>query len=147
VNPGQGAFAASCGARFVASLGAWLAAALATGPALAQAPSPLQPPAAAATSAAPRGQPERVTFVEAVRRASVQATSTIIAAEELRRAAALLGEVRSAALPLLSGQASYTHLDGDRRSASGVVAARPVAAAIQPAFLPITSRIVQVSAV
>ncbi|OFX22530.1 MAG: hypothetical protein A2V77_14050 [Anaeromyxobacter sp. RBG_16_69_14] len=124
MNPGQGAFAASCGARFVASLGAWLAAALATGPALAQAPSPLQPPAAAATSAAPRGQPERVTFVEAVRRASVQATSTIIAAEELRRAAALLGEVRSAALPLLSGQASYTHLDGDRRSASGVVAAR-----------------------
>jgi outer membrane protein TolC len=149
VNPGKGALAAPCGARFVASLGAWLAAALgawlaaalATGPARAQVLSPQQPPAApaSATSAAPRGQPERVTLAEAVRRASVQATPTVVAAEELRRAAALLGEVRSAALPLLSGQGSYTHLDGDRRSASGVVAARDQESAAAVLQLPLVA--------
>jgi outer membrane protein TolC len=141
VNPGTGGLVASSFPRLVEALGACLVAALAAGPALAQAQPP-QPPSAApapATGTAPRGQPERVNFAEAVRRASVQATPTVVAAEELRRAAALLGEVRSAALPLLSGQASYTRLDGDRRSSSGVVATRDQESAAAILQLPLVA--------
>jgi outer membrane protein len=62
-------------------------------------------------SAQPRSPaPERVAFAEAMRRAAVASTQRRVSIEEVRRAEALVGEARSAALPLLSGQASYTRL-------------------------------------
>jgi outer membrane protein len=88
-----------------------------------QANAPAPPPAATGW-APPRVQParaiERVTFADAVRRASARSTATVIALEEVRRARALLGEVRSAALPSVTGQASYTRL-----SSRNVVAFTP----------------------
>jgi outer membrane protein len=71
------------------------------------------PLAIRAQAPAPR-QPERVTFAEAVRRAAAQATAAALALEEVHRSEALLVQARSGSLPLLSGNASYTRLDGDR---------------------------------
>ncbi len=99
------------GAGLVASL----LAALAAPDARAQAPSPAAKPApgVAAPDAPPR-QPERVTFAEAMRRASAQATSAVIALEEVRRAEAVLVESRSPSLPFLTGNGSLTLLDANR---------------------------------
>ena len=81
---------------------AWAASALAQGAAgLPGVPAPPQ-------------KIEGVTFKEAVRRASIQSTSAIIAADEIRRSQALLAEVRSSSLPLVAANASYTQLDAPR---------------------------------
>jgi outer membrane protein len=104
-------------------------------PALAQAassPQPSPPPGERETkpagaerpvTLAPRqpgeGQgPEPVTFDEAIRRAAAQSPQAIIAAQEIRRAGALLTETRSSSLPFVGANASYTRLDAARRSSS-----------------------------
>lgn len=69
--------------------------------------------AAAAGDAAPAL--ERVSFQEAVRRSLAKATNAVVAAEEVRRAEGLLGEVRSASLPFLGAGGIYTRLDSDRQ--------------------------------
>lgn len=94
-----------------AALLAVLVAVLAVGPAAGAEPAPTAAPAPE------RAAPEKVTFAEAVRRASLQSTPTLIAADEVRRAQALLGQVRASALPFLGASAGYVRLDDDRRAA------------------------------
>src|SRR5689334_5814078 len=72
------------------------------------APARAAPPPQGGASAAARAR--SVPFAEAMRRAAVAATQAVVAIEEVRRAESLLGETRSAALPLVTGQASYTRL-------------------------------------
>ncbi|HUK65325.1 MAG TPA: TolC family protein [Anaeromyxobacteraceae bacterium] len=95
----------------------WVLLALGLGPALVIPPRARADPPRTAT-------PERVSFAEAMRRASLKATPSLIAADEVRRAEALLGEVRSSALPFLSLNPNYTRLDSDRVSGPSVVAYR-----------------------
>jgi outer membrane protein TolC len=71
-----------------------------------------------ASVVAPGAPLERVPFQEAVRRASIQAVSNVIAADEIRRAQAVLVQVRASSLPQLFGGATYTYLDGARLTAS-----------------------------
>ena len=95
---------------------------------------------AAGTGAqAARRAPERVTFAEAVRRARVQAVTSVLSAEEVRRAQALLGQARSASLPLLTAQTSYTRLDSDRVANGVVLADRDQLAAAGVAQLPLVA--------
>ncbi|GEJ55814.1 TolC family protein [Anaeromyxobacter diazotrophicus] len=68
-----------------------------------------------ATSTAYPAEP--VTFDDAVRRAGARSPQALIAAQELRRAGALLTQTRAAALPFLGANASYTRLDAARRTA------------------------------
>lgn len=77
-------------------------------------PAPTGTPPGAATAPSARAAPERVTFAEAVRRATASATNAVLALEEVRRAEALLVEVRSASLPSVSANGSFTLLDADR---------------------------------
>jgi outer membrane protein TolC len=98
-------------------------AASAQGPGTA--PAPALPPAL--TPAPPSPAPElppvdAVDFDEAVRRASQRNTSAVVAAEEVRRAEALLEQARSGSLPLLAGTGTYTHLDKVRRSGPNTLA-------------------------
>ena len=67
---------------------------------------------------------ERVTFASVVERAVAHATTSVIAAEEARRAEGVLTQVRSAALPSLFASGTYTLLDADRVSRGAVVAAK-----------------------
>jgi outer membrane protein len=57
---------------------------------------------------------ERVTFEQAVQRALAKNPTILEAAEEIRRYHALMEEVRSASLPVLSAAGSYTRLDSNR---------------------------------
>jgi outer membrane protein TolC len=82
-----------------------------------------QPSAAQATSqtqAADVSESVRVPLGEAVRMALARDPTIVTAFEEIRRAEALLEETRSASLPTLTGNATYTRLDGDRVSSSTV---------------------------
>lgn len=81
-----------------------LAAALAIG---AGAPTPL----------------ETVGFDEAVRRALARNPGAVVAAEEVRRAEGILGEVRAGSMPFLGATGTLTWLDHDRRSGAATVAA------------------------
>jgi outer membrane protein len=85
---------------------------------------PAPPPVPAALVAPATRPPERLSFAETMRRAALKASPSIIAADEVRRAQALLGEVRSAALPFASLNGSYTRLDSNRLSGTTVVVAR-----------------------
>lgn len=57
---------------------------------------------------------ERVTLAEALARARARNTEALVAAAEVRRASALVAEVRSASLPTLAPNATYTRIDGAR---------------------------------
>ncbi|HVI74962.1 MAG TPA: TolC family protein, partial [Anaeromyxobacteraceae bacterium] len=80
-------------------------------------PVPVQAPAAMPVA-------EAVTFDEAIRRAAAQSPQAIIAAQEIRRADALLTETRAAALPFLGANASYTRLDAARTSGASTLVAQ-----------------------
>jgi len=80
-------------------------------------PVPVQAPAAMPVA-------EAVTFDEAIRRAAAQSPQAIIAAQEIRRADALLTETRAAALPFLGANASYTRLDAARVSGAATLVAQ-----------------------
>ncbi len=58
--------------------------------------------------------PEPVTFDEAVRRALAHNTNALIAAQEVARASALMGQARAGALPVVTLGGSFTYLDHDR---------------------------------
>jgi outer membrane protein TolC len=57
---------------------------------------------------------ERVTLAEALARARARNADALVAAAEVRRAAALVAEVRAASLPTLAPNATFTRIDGDR---------------------------------
>src|SRR5947207_956689 len=61
---------------------------------------------------------ERVTFDEAVRRATTRNTNIEIAVREIDRAHGIMREVRSAALPTLFGNAIVTRLDASRTTST-----------------------------
>jgi outer membrane protein TolC len=67
---------------------------------------------------------ERLGLAEAVQRALARNPSAAIARADVRRAEAIVREVRAAALPGLTGSATYTHLDDERRLGDRVVAGR-----------------------
>jgi outer membrane protein len=75
----------------------------------------LAPAVRAADDAAPPA-PEAIGFDQAVERAVRHATSSALAAQEIARAEALLQEVRAGALPVVSGNATYTRIDAARYS-------------------------------
>lgn len=68
---------------------------------------------------------EAVDFDEAVRRAAEHSTSAAFAAQEIARAEGLLGEVRSAALPLVAATGTYTRIDADRHGTTLVPTGDP----------------------
>jgi outer membrane protein TolC len=57
---------------------------------------------------------EKVSLTEAVRRALLRHPSAVIAAQEIKRADALLAQARAASLPALVASATLTRLDSDR---------------------------------
>lgn len=67
--------------------------------------------------------PERLTLGAAVARALRRNPTAAVALAEVRRAQALIEQVRAAALPNLSVTATYTRLDDDRRFNERVVSA------------------------
>ncbi|MFO0572951.1 MAG: TolC family protein [Polyangia bacterium] len=67
------------------------------------------------TPAADSARLERVSLSVAIERALRRSPSLAVAAADARRAAALVEQVRAAALPTLSVNATYTRLDDDRR--------------------------------
>jgi outer membrane protein TolC len=88
VSPACAAWLAACALLTSASLGA-------------QPPSPAM---------------ERISFAEAVARAAARNPSVGVALEEIRRAEALVRQSQALWLPVLTGNAAYTRLDGDRRT-------------------------------
>ncbi len=78
----------------------------------------LLPPAALAQNAPQQPAPvpsiEAIDFAEAVRRAAQHSTSAGIAQQEVFRVEGLLGQVRSASLPLVAISGTVTHLDEAR---------------------------------
>ncbi len=78
-----------------------------------------------ALAAGPETAPvlEKVTFQEVVRRALARNTSSVVAAEDVRRTEGILGQVRSNALPFLGATGTLTWLDHDRTSGSTVISA------------------------
>jgi len=68
-----------------------------------------------ALAANPTGvEVERVTLAEALARARARNPDALVAAAEVRRAAALVAEVRAAAMPTLAPNLTYTRIDGAR---------------------------------
>jgi outer membrane protein TolC len=63
---------------------------------------------------APAKAVPRLSFDDAIRRATAKNPQTEIAVEEIRRSQALVEQARAAWLPSLSANATYTRLDGDR---------------------------------
>lgn len=82
----------------------------------------LAPAARARGDAAPPPSPEAIGFDQAVERAARHATSAGVAAREIARAEALLQVARAGALPVLSGNATYTRIDDARYSGQAKVA-------------------------
>ncbi|HEY4187939.1 MAG TPA: TolC family protein [Polyangia bacterium] len=74
--------------------------------------------AAQARAAEPASQPSasvvKVTWQQALDRAAARNTSTLVAAQEIARADALVREARAGWLPTLIGNGSYTRLDAAR---------------------------------
>ncbi len=67
------------------------------------------------TTASPTGvEVERVTLAEALARARARNSDALVAAAEVRRAAALVTEVRAASLPTFAPNATYTRIDAAR---------------------------------
>jgi len=68
------------------------------------------------TTTSPTGtEVERVTLAEALARARARNSDALVAAAEVRRAAALVAEVRAASLPTLEPNVTFTRIDGARR--------------------------------
>lgn len=86
------------------------------------APSALQAPA---PSAPPGAEPgiEAISFDEAVGRATRNATVSLVGAQEIRRAEALLDEARAGSLPLLAVNGTVTRLDANRELSGRIVSA------------------------
>jgi outer membrane protein TolC len=77
---------------------------------------------ATATPAPTLGRPATaVTFEDAIHRAMERNPSNALAAEEVRRAQALVQQARSTWLPTLNANATYTRLDSDRVLADRVI--------------------------
>ena len=55
-----------------------------------------------------------LTLAEALARARARNSDALVAAAEVRRASALVAEVRAASLPVLAPNATYTRIDGNR---------------------------------
>ncbi len=85
----------------------------ASGPTTGELPAALAPAPDVVLSAR-LAAPEKVTFEEAVKRAIAFNTSALIAAQEIVRAEGLMGQARSASLPLVVLGGSWTILDHDR---------------------------------
>ncbi len=83
-------------------------------------PAATEPAKAAARS---DGSP-KVSLQAAVQRALVANTNTQLALIEVQRSEALLKQVKSSYMPLLTGNATYTHLDSDRVQAGTVLVAQ-----------------------
>ncbi len=67
------------------------------------------------TAASPTGvEVEQVTLAEALARARSRNSDALVAAAEVRRAAALVAEVRAASLPTFAPNATYTRIDAAR---------------------------------
>jgi outer membrane protein TolC len=66
------------------------------------------------------GSYEKITMTEAVHRALLRNPSAQVAAFEIDRATALLNESRSTSLPFLTANATYTGLDGNRTTDTGL---------------------------
>jgi len=93
-----------------------------------------------ATPAPTLGHPApRITFEDAVQRALNHNPNTVTAYEEIRRAEALVQQVRSTWLPTLYGNASYTRLDSDRVQAGKVIASADTINANLTLTVPIVS--------
>jgi outer membrane protein TolC len=84
-----------------------------SGPAPGSLP-PALAPAPDVVLAARLGAAEPVTFEDAVKRALAHNTSALVAAQEIVRAEGLMGQARSASLPLVVLGGSWTLLDHDR---------------------------------
>ncbi len=65
-----------------------------------------------------RPAPEPVTFEAALEKALASNPSVTIAIEEITRAEAAVEQVRSSSFPKITGNATYTRLDGERRATS-----------------------------
>jgi outer membrane protein TolC len=96
------------------------------GPAAVRLRQPFLLFAALAAAAAGAAEPERITFPEAVQRAVARNSSVLIAVQEISRAHGIMREVRSAAIPTLTGNAAATRLDADRLVNAGTPDARVV---------------------
>ena len=100
-------------------LGAPVAVAQTPGvPAAAVAPMPKGVPMPAEPAVpAPPGPPPatRVSWQQALELAAAHNTSTLVAAQEIKRAEALVREARAAWLPTLTGNGSYTRISGGDR--------------------------------
>lgn len=68
--------------------------------------------------------PERITLQDALTRATTRNTSLLVAADEVRRAEALVEQARSASLPTLGANAAYTRLDAERTLQGHVIVGR-----------------------
>ncbi len=73
--------------------------------------------------------PEEISLDGAVAQALARHPTAIIAAEEIRRAQALVEQVRSSSLPTLFANGSYTRLDGNRVLNGAVISAADQVAA------------------
>lgn len=65
----------------------------------------------------------KVSFEDAIQRAMTRNPQSALAAEDIRHAEALVQQARSAWLPTLTGNATYTRLDSDRQLNGRVIAA------------------------
>jgi outer membrane protein TolC len=91
----------------------------------------------AAPAAAQSPAPAPVTFDEAIRRATTANPSVAIAAANILRAEALLGQARAATLPAIAVQGSNVTLDGVREVDGDAVTSRNTVAASIPVSMPL----------
>jgi outer membrane protein TolC len=86
-------------------------------------PAPPTAPATAPATPIPRGASGAapVSFEEVVKRAMARSPDAALATEEIRRAEALVRQVRAGWLPTLNANATYTRLDADRELSGRVI--------------------------
>ncbi|HUB08634.1 MAG TPA: TolC family protein [Myxococcales bacterium] len=76
----------------------------------------------AGAAAQPAGHPTVLSFEDAVARALARNPTVGVAAQEVKRAVALVEQARSSSLPTLVGNVSYTLLDGNRALGGVIIA-------------------------
>ena len=86
-----------------------------------ESPPPLTGPPAKPQEAAGSNTPPKIGFDEAVRRSLTRNPTSVIAEQEVRRADALVQQVRATWLPTLNANATYTRLDHDRALNGNVI--------------------------
>jgi outer membrane protein TolC len=101
-----------------------MAFALVTASGRADVPAPGRPATAAPAREEAPSHVERITLAQAIQRAQTRNVSIVVAAEEIRRAEALVRQARASSLPTLTGNAIYTRLDADRVFSGRVVSAK-----------------------